>query len=450
MAKETPAKELGASGVFISGGMITGEEYNSALSGQLALRAYDQMRRNDATVNAALMAVKQPILNADFQLDPASDKKKDKNNAEFIDDCLMHIIDWEQFLGEALTFLEFGFVVFEQVYEPRIANGQLRQVLTKLAFRKQTTIVAWETEDHQPGVTQALPEGKRISIPLNRLVIITHKQEGENYEGISILRTAYKHWKIKDQLYKIDAVGHENHALGILDITKPKGATTADEAKMRQFAMNRRANAQSFILKPEDWTVEFMDMKSNTLRDIMPSVNHHDRQIMKNVLAQFLEMGASGAAGSRATSEDHSRLFELAVQAVTRRIVHVLQNTMVRNLIDLNFTNAEYPTLRVAKISDDNIPVVSEAIGKFVTAGALHPQAGDENVIRNMLGWPELEPQVLDDIYAAKDEVTKTDDEKDQDADKPGKGTEAAVGAELRALRASVEKALYDQPIAAA
>jgi phage gp29-like protein len=119
---------------------------------------------------------------------------------------------------------------------------------------------------------------------------------------------------------------------------------------------------------------------------------------MKNVLAQFLEIGASGGSGTRSTSEDHSRLFELAVQSVARRIVQVLQNTVVRTLVDLNFTDREYPTLRVGNISDDNIPVMSDAIKKFVDAGVLHPRAADENSTRKMIGWSELTDEEVEEL----------------------------------------------------
>ncbi|MCO4274275.1 DUF935 domain-containing protein [Pseudarthrobacter sp. HLT3-5] len=403
--KKLQTKEIGTSGVSITSGLITGEEYNPKLTGKKAIDAYDQMRRSDATVNAALNAVKLPVLSADYEVDPASDDDADKEVADFVKDCLFHVVDWDQFLGEALTFLDFGYDVHEMVFEPREINGTLRIALVKLGYRKQTTIQKWETVDGKPGIQQFDNTGHTYSIPVQKLVRFTHKQEGDNYEGISLLRAAYKHWYIKDKLYRIDAVGHERHALGVIDVTTPVGASEADKKKMRTLVRNLRANEESYIEHPEGWIVQFLDMKANSLKDVEPSINHHDRQIMKNVLAQFLEIGASGGSGTRSTSEDHSRLFELAVQSVARRIVQVLQNTVVRTLVDLNFTDREYPTLRVGNISDDNIPVMSDAIKKFVDAGVLHPRAIDENSTRKMIGWSELTDE---DIKALEAEPKKT------------------------------------------
>lgn len=430
--KKLTTKEIGSSGTSVSGGIIIGEEYSAKLQGRSALSKYDEMRRNDATVNAALDAVKLPILSAHFDVDAASDDQADQDVRDFVHTCLFHVIDWDQTLNEILTYLDFGFSLFEMVFEPMDIDGTPRIALTKLGFRKQTTIERWETETGQPGVVQVV-DADRFSIPAVRLVRFTHRQEGDNYSGRSILRSAYKHWYIKDRLYRIDAVGHERQALGVVKIVTPTGAKDDDKKKLRKLVQNMRANEKSYIEHPEGYTVEFMDMNAKSMKDTEPSINHHDRQITKNVLAQFLEIGAAGSSGTRSTSEDHSRLFEMAVENVAKKIVSTLQNTVVRALVDLNFNDRDYPTLRVGKISDDNIPVLSDALSKFVTAGVLHPHKGDENTVRKMVGMPELADEDLNAMY----EQAKPLNTKD------AAGVEANV-VDLRALRASVEKALYE------
>lgn len=392
-------KELGSSGVNVSQGIITGEEYNPKLTGVNALKAYDEMRRSDATVKAGLRAIKLPIKSAEYRIDAAEDDEN-REVAGVVQTCLFHIIDWNKFLNEALTHLEFGFTVFEMVFEPRYIDGVLRIALVKLGYRKPTTISSWETQDHQPGIQQQLPTGTTVSMPLEKLIVLTNDQEGDNYQGTSILRAAYKHWYIKDRLYRIDAVGHERQALGVLDITVPKGAQEEDKIKIRKAAKNLRANESSYIEHPEGWIIEFMNMQAKSMKDVEPSINHHNRQIFLNVLTQFLDNGSSGAAGSRSTSEDHSRLFELAIKDTANYIVQRVQNTAVRLITDLNFTNREYPTLAVGNISDENIPVVSEAIGKLVTAGVLHPDSADENNVRKMIGWQQVDEDELDKRFS--------------------------------------------------
>ena len=54
-----------------------------------------------------------------------------------------------------------------------------------------------------------------VDIPAWKFVVFTFRQEGDNYEGVSVLRSSYKHWYIKDQLYRFDAVKHERQAVWI-------------------------------------------------------------------------------------------------------------------------------------------------------------------------------------------------------------------------------------------
>lgn len=443
-SKSLKGKEQGSSGLAFSGGVILAEDYNPKFNGINAIRILDEMRRSDATVNAALDAVKLPIMGADFTVDPASDDAKDVAVAGFVYDELHHSIDWDKFLGEALTYLDFGYCVHEMVLEPHMMNGQLRIGLEKLGYRKQTTVTAWEMEDGKPGITQRDPMGNVANIPEIKLIRLTRKQEGDNYQGISILRSAYRHWYIKDKLYKIDAVGHERHALGVLEVTTPKGATDKDKKKMRQLARNLRANQESYLEHPEGWLVQFLDNKANSMRDIEPSINHHDRQIMKNVLAQFLEIGSAGSSGTRNVSEDQSRLFELAVQQVAKQVVSTLQNTVVRALVDLNFTNVEYPTLRVSNISDDNIPVISEAIKKFVDAGVIQPRAEDENTVRRMVGWSELTDE---EVKERAEEAAKKRAEPvvKEEPVEPEKVEAAAQVSRARQLFADITRRLHDR-----
>jgi len=447
--KVITSSESGKSGTVINSGMISGEEYNFSLTGPQALKNYNEMRSNDATVEASLSVIKTPILGADFELDPASQDAADIEVADMVRDNLFHILDWKKNLWEILTYLEFGFSLFEMVIEPMEINGKPRLGLKKLAYRKQTTIIRWEQRDGTPGVNQMTNSGS-YDIPMTKLVRFTNRQEGDNFTGRSILRPAYKHWYMKDKLYKIDAVGHERQALGVLDITVPKGATEPDKQRIRKAARALRASENSFIEHPENWIIQFMNMQAGSMKDTEPSINHHDRQIMKNVLAAFMEIGSRGSSGTRNVSEDQSRIFSQAVENVAKYVVDVIQDTVIRTLVDLNFTGRDYPTLRSGKTSDDNVPVISDAVAKYATAGVLHPRPSDENTVRKQIGWGVVKEEELQELF---DEATATKATAATALNQPGaapvvdpdKATEKVEASvtELRALRASVEDAIY-------
>lgn len=387
--------EIGHSGTLIFNGIIQNEEYNRDLSGKLGLKIFDKMRRSDGTVSAALLVCKLPIQAAEWTVEPASDSAEDIKIADFVRQNLFNgEIAFTEVLREILGFFDFGHSIFEEVWDPDyIYEGKNYIGLKKLASRKPTTIFSWDMRSTgMPGVTQQLLglSGGTAEIPMDKLAVFTLNKEGDNYEGISLLRPAYKHWYIIDSLYKIDAIKHERQALGIIDITVPDGASVQDQDQAVEAARSARANEEAFIKHGKDWIIQFMDMKAGTLSDPMGTIAHHDAKIVKAVLAQFLNFGADKSGGNKALSADHSRLFEQSLEAAAKLVASVMNKQVIRRLVDINFTTKNYPTLEFGKIGDENITELADAVQKLVTAKALTPDADMEQTLRSTLHLPDL------------------------------------------------------------
>jgi hypothetical protein len=257
------------------------------------------------------------------------------------------------------------------------------------------------------GIRQQLPDGRMVDIPIEKLIIFVNEKEGDNWEGVSILRTAYKHWYMKDSIYKIDAIAHERQGLGIPYVKIPSNATTEDEANAEEIVKNIRANEQAYIKMSEGWEFGFIDMKAGTIRNPQATILHHDRQIVKNVLAQFLELGASGATGSYALSEDQSRLFLLSLQAVASHIAEVMNKYAIPRLIDLNFQVEDYPKLEFSKIGQVDFEALTSAIQRMSMVGLITPDSKLESYLREVMDLPELDK----DEQAEKELLSTIDDE---------------------------------------
>ncbi len=65
--KEELLMSHGVTGTDLQSGIIS-EDYNSDLQGTEAIRAYDEMRKSDATIIAILRAIKQPLISAKWQV----------------------------------------------------------------------------------------------------------------------------------------------------------------------------------------------------------------------------------------------------------------------------------------------------------------------------------------------------------------------------------------------
>ena len=383
-------KELGQTGTTIFGGFITGEDYVTELTGLSAVDTYNKMRRSDGVVKAALLACELPIRAARWYVEPASDEKADKDVAEFVSQSLFErmTITWDDFLRQALLMLPFGYSVFEKVFQSVEFEGKEMIGWRKFAPRLQSTILKWETESGKDGVTQQLPTGGTVSIPIEKLLTFTHRKEGDNWVGISILRNAYRSWYFKEHIEKINAIAFERQGLGIPSITLPKGYTAQDRALAETLLKNIRANEQGYMILPDGWVFEFKDVKGNSVKDPNETIKRYNREILGSVLAQFLDLGSS-ATGSRALSADHSAIFHNNLTAIARQVADGINKYAVKQLVDLNYTVKEYPKLKFSKIGVVPFEKIAKALGTLVQQKIINPDPVLEDDIRILLGLPE-------------------------------------------------------------
>jgi phage gp29-like protein len=393
--------DLGGSGTILVNGFLE-QDYLAKLAGVAGLDQFDRMRKSDGQVFATLCAIEYPIRGTTWYIDPAKDKHgtsdaQAEEVAEFVENALfkrMHQT-WDDTLREILTMLPFGFSVHEKVYE---IDGE-HVWLKALESRKQRTIHKWETEDGAPGVTQILPymkpagenQGKNtVSIPAAKLLVFTFRREGSNYQGVSVLRSAYKHWLMKDSFYKFDAVRQERMAVGLPTIKMPKNASKKDIAKAQAIVDGIRVNERAGLVIPFEWDFLFPDYKVGSLTDLYTSVEHHNREIAKNILAQFVEIGGhSGSGGAKATSEDHSAFFYLSLQAIAQQIADTFNRYVIPELVDLNFDGVEqYPELKFKKIGSDKFALVVDALQKLVQVKVIVPDDPTEKHVRDLLDLP--------------------------------------------------------------
>lgn len=380
--------EIGDTGTYIWHGVIEPPDPNRDLVGHKGLLTFDRMRLGDASVRAALLACKLPILSANWRVDPASDSPQDKEIAQFVEDQLHGMSrSWEEFLREALLHLDFGRYLFEIVYQ-LTPDGRIG--LKKLAARQPKTIYAWEMSDGGNGVQQLTTKGGMVDIPIEKLIIFVNEKEGDNWEGISILRAAYKAWHMKETLEKIDAIAHERQSVGIPQIKPSVNPSDAEKRVAIETAEGLRANAKGYAYIPAGWDMEFMDMKANTSRDPLESAQYHRFEILLSVLAAFLQLGSQKTGGSRALSQDLSDFFEMAVKHVaTVGIAAPMNRYLIPRLVDLNYTVEEYPKLVPDGIGSVDFAAITNSLTQMNQAKVLTPTLDIEQSLRRTMGLPE-------------------------------------------------------------
>jgi hypothetical protein len=361
-------------------------EYNRDLMGQNGMRKYDEMRKSDGTVRGTLREVKTPILSARWFVEAKSESTRDQNAADFVWWNLTEAmsIPFSQIIHECLLMLEFGYYMFEKVWtEDRWNNrGVLRW--QKLAPRHPTDVVEWHFDKNggPAGVDFTNPNPhayEPVPIDIEKLLVFSFDKEAGNIEGISLLRSAYKHWYYKEMLYKIDAIQKERHGIGVPVIKLPPNFTREDRALAQAMGRNLRTNETAHLVLPPNWDVFFAKLEGQPV-DALKSAQHHDLQIQKNIMAPFLD---------KPVGADEKGTFHAACRFIADIIRETFNKYAIPQLIAYNFERVGVPRLRATGIgSRADLRTLSFALRNFVGAKLITPDDRLEDYLRDISDLP--------------------------------------------------------------
>lgn len=362
------------------------------------LRTYYDMKRADGTVRGALRLFKTPILAARWFVEPASDSTIDQNIAKFIEDNLFRglTVPWSRVVEDALLMCDYGYFPFELVFHEKDGKIQLR----KLAPRHPMDVREWVWDAHggpRGIVMESMDalEGRVINdnigmdmasgifIPIEKLVVFVLEQEAGDLRGISILRSAYKHYYYKDTLYKIDAIQKERHGIGVPIIKLPPGFSQADKALAENLGRNLRTNERAHIVVPSNWEILFAKLEGQPV-DCLKTIEHHDMKIKSNILAPFMDEAN--------VNPDSLDVYFKSTRYVANTICDTFNHFVIPKLVDFNFARGGYPKLRVRRIGEwEDIRTMSFAFRNFVGAGAIRPDDELEEFLRSELDLPPVD-----------------------------------------------------------
>lgn len=386
-----PTKSIGYSG-GTAYGQLEEVEYRRELQGTDGIQIYEKMRRGDGAVRASLLAVKLPIYRAHWIVEPASDRRADKKIAEEIEkDLFKGDVSWQSQLREILTYLDFGFAVFEPLFENRDGKTTFR----KLAFRPQRTISKWivDKDDDLTGVEQQVQLSggyTKVEIPIENLLILSNEKEGKNWTGVSILRSAYDDWKNKHKFEILNGISADRFSLGIPNITLPEDWTDNDLEFAKTIGKNLRSHEQAYIVKPPGMEVDILRV-NDARADLLPDLKYHGQQITSNVLASFLNLGTT-ESGSRALGKELKDFFVMSVESVADQVAETLTRHLIKRLCAWKYgESVEPPKLSAKKITQVDLLQWSVALKNFADKGLIQVDDELEQFIRDVAGLPEFD-----------------------------------------------------------
>ncbi|AOE44024.1 portal protein [Gordonia phage Blino] len=371
-----------------------------------SVETFARMLREDSRVSSLHAAISLPIRRTPWRV--ASNGARDEVT-EFVAKNLNLPIEggdnlpqptrtkgkfsWVQHLQQALTALPYGHSVFEQVYWPPDDAG--RTSLRKLAPRPQRTISNWNValdgglmsiEQYAPASNGRVLYGiNPLKIPIGRLVVYSRDQDPGVWWGNSLLRPSYKHWLIKDELIRYQAMSIKRIGMGVPMGTAAEGATQDDVDEIADMAQNLRGGDDAGGGLPFGAKMELL-APNGTLPDIGAAIAYHDNMIAIAGLAHFLNLEGGGGSYALASVQEHT--FTQSVQTTAEWIRDTATAHIVEDLVDINFGVDEPAPRIVFDEIGSRQDATAAALKMLVEAGLLSPDVLVEQKVRQQLGFP--------------------------------------------------------------
>lgn len=391
------------------------EEFLPELRGKKGIETYREMAENDDTIGAILFSIEMLIRQAIWSVEPAGDCQKDKEAAEFVEQCMDDMQDtWTDTISEVLSFLTFGWSFHEIVYKRRA--GKTRNPKTnskysdgligwrKLPIRAQETLYQWEydREDNLVGMTQLPPpDFGLLTIPMEKAMLFRTKSRKGNPEGKSILRNAYRSWYFKRRIQEIEGIGIERDLAGLPVIIAPEDMDIWSQdnpemmetrARMETMVQKIRQDESVGVVLPFGFDFKLLSTGGSRQFDTNAIIERYDTRIAMTTLADFILLGHQ-QVGSFALSSDKTQLFAMAIGAYLDVICETFNRQGIPALINMNHSHfdgiTDYPKLSHGDIEHEDIAKISTFIKDMTGIGVLVPDDGLEDYIREIGNLPK-------------------------------------------------------------
>lgn len=421
----SPLIELGATGLRRVSGYVE-EEFLPQLRGRKAVQVFREMSDNDPIVGALLFAIEKLLREIEWRVEPASTKPKDKEAAEFVEQCMDDMSHtWDDLLSEILTMLPYGWAWHEIVYKKRIGpwekSGKTRSKYTdgkigwrKIPIRSQETLLRWVFDDTggvQAMVQMSPPDYKTVVLPIEKCLLFRPNTVKGNPEGRSILRNAYRPWFMKKRLEEIEAIGAERDLAGMPVGRVPAKAFSAPpgspDAKMleafKKMVKAVRRDEQEGIVLPSEFDgdtksplYDFELLSSGGTRQFDTSgiIGRYEQRILMTVLADFILVGHEGT-GSYALHTDKSGLFRTSINSIAQLVADVFNRHAIPRLFAANgWRPDELPRIVPNDVDPPDLTQLGGFMQQMAAAGMTwFPDSELEQFIRDAARLPKMDEE---------------------------------------------------------
>lgn len=433
-------KPLAAAGREHTAGFIVVEEHNPDLIGFRGYETYDKMYRTDGDVRQVIQLVSNPVVSGTWESVPYGGQEADDKAVE--EAAIVKWAFWQvmnpnilqHFIQMIPVLARSGNAPYEILWTTADYKGKTYLVPRKLDLRLPRTIQRFYQDEYGDlvSIVQHLPVplDSLIARGYDRSIKTTRKAsdgttlmpgeveifakdllyyrlgaEGDNWEGVSLLRPAYKHWYMKDTIEKIDAMAQEREAMGVPICYPPIGADGPQLTAMENVLGNMRTNEQGYIVMPgpkagagapdgQGWLVEVIGYdRTGSGRDPQPSLKYHTDKIAAAFISEFMRLG-HGQVGARATAQVQADPFLMSIESLVT-VIEATFNELVLRFCAYNGLSLKGnpPKVQMSLVDSTSLTSLADYVLKLCQVGALFPDQELENFLRARADLPPSNPK---------------------------------------------------------
>ena len=385
--------------------------YNpDTLAGRKGLSVYDDMLIDDQ-IKFCLALKKKGVVAPGWTIEPASDDPADIEVAEFVEYALNQMAGTvETALTGVLSALTYGYSVTEIVWN-QYENGPYagRVGISGLKSKRPHGFM-FDVDQYgnlkPDGLLQTQLGAKEARLPVDKFLIYSYQQEFANHYGTSDLRSAYRPWWSKDNIIKFWNIYLERFgsplAVGKYKTADPNAKTTL---------MNILSNLQnktSIVHKDMDFDISLLEASRRSTSDYQTALDFHDRAIARSILIPD-RVFTAGEVGAYSQSQTHFDVVLWALESLRAELSEtVMQEQLIWRLVDYNFSNVEEaPRFKFNPLTAEQRVQLATTFADAVQKGAVRSTFADENHIRGILQFPEVDEDKYEADKAVEAEAAK-------------------------------------------
>lgn len=405
---ELPTNEIGESGVRYSAGLPRTEDTNAEYRAAIARGSgsnhgtYHQAWLTSTTYRRAWGNIVQALATGTWQVKPAH--HEDMTEAEvalaeeqalFCSSALLENLEggWSKFVREWCYQLIGGNTIFERVYH---GDGEKLGAIRKLAFRYPSTVRAWIFDEHQHGllgVQFRRHHGADYVLPASHLLIDAWDQFGDNFEGVSPLRTVASWIQFINLMLQLQALAAEKFGVPWVFVDQEPhefSSTNTDQRELLVEILDDAAAEDAPVVALPDGTRVQVAGGVGQMPDFTSAIRLAMERVAEILRAEgsLIGLGSTGAYAARESASADLKQYAPYFGAKLCELINGANNLahtgLIKSMVDARWgepARGMYPTLDYS-IGHQADSARVELINACVQAGTITPTRDVENAVR--------------------------------------------------------------------